>query len=96
MPVLLSFKQGDWKNALGYYQQASEQDPNNSHALLAIARVNQELQKYPDAKAGYEKLKAIDPELASQYAYLGEGKESGARATEVAAERKVVLWESGE
>lgn len=92
----LYFKQGDWKNALGYYQQANEMDPANPYALLAIARANQELQNYPDAKAGYEKLKAINPELAGHYAYLGEGKESGARAAEVESERKVVLWESGE
>ena len=73
----LCFKRGDWKDALSYYQQANEMDPGNPHALLAIARTNQELQNYPEARASYEKLKATNPEFASQYAYLGEGKESG-------------------
>ena len=101
LPALLNlghlyFRKSDWKNALIYYQQASEVGPGNPHALLALARVNQELQKYPDAKTSYEKLKAISPDLASQHPYLGEGKESGLRAAEAASGRKVVLWESGE
>ena len=101
LPALLNlghlyFRKSDWKNALSYYQQANEMDPSNPHALLALTRVNQELQNHPAAKGSYEKLKTISPELASQYAYLGEAKESGTRAAEVESERKVVLWESGE
>ena len=92
----LYFRKSDWKNALSYYQQASDLDPGNPHALLALARVNQELRNYPDAKASYEKLKEINPELASQFAYLGEGKENGTRAEEVTVTRKAVLWETEE
>ena len=99
LPTLLNlghlyFRQGDWKNALSYYQQANDLDPSNPHTLLAMARVNQELQNYSDAKASYEKLKAINPDLASQYAYLAEGRESGTRAANISSERIVVLWES--
>ena len=57
----LYFTKGDWKNALLSYQQASEIDPRNPHTLLSLARVNQELQNYGDAKKSYDKLKAIDP-----------------------------------
>ena len=101
LPALLNlghlyFRKSDWKNALIYYQQASDIDPGDPHALLALARVSQELQSYKDAKISYEKLKAKNPELASQYAYLGEGKESGTRAAEVTSQRNVVLWESEE
>jgi tetratricopeptide (TPR) repeat protein len=101
LPALLNlghlyFRKSDLKNALSYYQQASDLDPGNPHALLALARVNQELQNYPNAKASYVKLKEISPDLASQYAYLGEGKGSGTRAAEVPSERKVVLWETEE
>jgi tetratricopeptide (TPR) repeat protein len=90
----LYFTKGDWKNALLSYQQASEMDPRNPRTLLALARVNQELQNYPDAKSSYEKLKAVNPELASQFAFLGEGKETGARAADIQSERKVMLWET--
>jgi tetratricopeptide (TPR) repeat protein len=99
LPTLLNlghlyFTQGNWQNALLSYQQASEMDPRNPHTLLALARVNQELQNYPDAKSSYEKLKAVDPTLAGEFAFLGEGKETGARAADIQTERKVILWES--
>jgi tetratricopeptide (TPR) repeat protein len=71
-------------------------DPRNAHTLLSLARVNQEMQNYDGAKQNYEKLKAIDPTLAGQFAFLGEGKEGGTRAADVETERKVILWETGE
>jgi tetratricopeptide (TPR) repeat protein len=84
----------DWKNALAFYRQAGEVDPNNPYALLALARVNQELQNYPDAKKSYERLKAINPDLASQHAYLGEAEEGGTRAADVESQRAAVVWET--
>jgi tetratricopeptide (TPR) repeat protein len=92
----LYYRRGDWKNALASYQQASEMDPRNPHTLLGLARVNQELQNYAAAKQSYEKLKAVNPDLASQFAYLGEAKESGARAADIQSARKAVLWETTE
>jgi tetratricopeptide (TPR) repeat protein len=101
LPALLNlghlyFSKGDWKNALVSYQQASDLDPSNPHTLLALARVNQELQNYADAKYEYEKLKTISPSLAGEFAYLGQGKETGARAADASSERKAVLWETEE
>ena len=101
LPALLNighlyFQQSRWKEALGYYQQASDIDPANPRTLLALTRANQELKNYSDATALYEKLRAISPELASQFTYLGEGKESGTRAAEVAFERNRVIWETAE
>ena len=92
----LYFTQGDWKAALASYQQASEMDPSNAHTVLALARVSQELQNYADAKASYERLKKMDPALAGQFAFLGEGKDTGSRAADVATERKAILWETAE
>ena len=101
LPALLNlgnlyFLKENWKDALSCYSQANEIVPNNPHVLLGLAKVNQELQNFADLKKNYDKLKAIDPTLASQYAYLGEGKESGARAADVATERKAVIWENAE
>jgi tetratricopeptide (TPR) repeat protein len=90
---LYCFKK-DWKSALALYQRASETDPNNPHTLLALTRVNQELQNYADAKNSYQRLKELNPTLASQFAYLGEGKESGARAADVESQRAAVIWET--
>jgi tetratricopeptide (TPR) repeat protein len=90
----LYYSNKDWKNALALYQQAGELDPNNPHTLLALARVNQELLNYADAKKSYEKLRELNPALASQFAYLGEAKETGTRAAEVQSQRTAVIWET--
>jgi tetratricopeptide (TPR) repeat protein len=79
---------------LEFYQQASDVDTNNPHTLLALARVNQELQNYDDAKKSYQRLKELNPTLASQFADLGEAKESGTRAADVESQRKAVIWET--
>jgi len=92
----LYFIQGNWKDALALYQQASELDPGNAHTVLALARVNQEMQNYDDATLNYKKLKSMDPTLAGQFAFLGEGEEAGSRAAYVATEQKAILWENGE
>ncbi len=89
----LYFAKSDWKDALSLYQRASETDPNNDHVLLALARASQELQDYAAAKQDYEKLKAINPTLAQQFAYLGESQESGTRAADVQRQRMAVIWE---
>ncbi len=50
------YLQQDWQNARKDYQQASELQPDNARVILAVARVNQELENYGDAKRNYEKL----------------------------------------
>jgi tetratricopeptide (TPR) repeat protein len=101
LPALLNlghlyFTQGDWRNALDSYRQAGEMDPRNPHTLLGLARVYQEMQNYAEAKQSYEKLKAVNPVLASQFAWLGEAKEGGTRAADISTQRKTVSWESEE
>ena len=99
LPALLNlgnlyFIHNNWKDALSYYRQASDLDPNNPHALLAISKADEQLRNYGEMKQKYEKLKGIDPALAEKYAYLGEGTETGSRAADVATERLTVLWEN--
>jgi tetratricopeptide (TPR) repeat protein len=99
MPAILNmgnllFTQGDWKGSLQYFNQAAELDPKNDHVLLSLAKANQELQNYDDAKKNYDRLKGLNPGLAAQYAYLGGGgADQGSRATDVATERSSVIWE---
>jgi tetratricopeptide (TPR) repeat protein len=90
----LYYSRKDWKNALTLYQQAGEASPNDPHTLLALARVNQELQNYADAKNNYERLKAVNPTLASEFAYLEGTNESEARAADVEHQRAAVMWET--
>ena len=89
----LCFKRENWNDALTYYQQARELDPTNSTVLLALARVNQELQKFDEARADYDALKSTDPGLAAQFSYLGDAPEGRTRAVEAATARSAVLWD---
>lgn len=89
----LYFIQDKWKQSMQYYQQALDIDPQNSHALLAIAKADQQLSNFDDLKQKYDQLKQLDPKLASEYAYLGEGASTGGRATDIATQRRTVLWE---
>jgi tetratricopeptide (TPR) repeat protein len=99
LPALLNmghlcFIRNDFDGALGYYQQASAIDPKNPHALLAIAKVDQELKNYDDMKQKYDQLRELDPTLATQYAYLSTPSDTGSRATDIGTERRRVLWEN--
>ena len=90
----LSFTHSNWDDALSFYRQASDLDPDNPHVLLAIAKTDEQLKNYGEMKQKYEKLKDLDPATAENYAYLGEGTETGSRAADVASERLTVIWEN--
>lgn len=101
MPAILNlghlyFRNSDWKSALAIYRQASDMDPSNARTLLALARVNQELKNYSDVKKSYDRLKTLDPAMAAQFAYLGEGTETGTRAANVESERTAITWETAQ
>lgn len=90
----LAYLEQDWLNAQRYYQRASDLAPNSSHVLLAVARVNQELENYGNVKRSYAQLRQIDPVLAQRYSYLAMGATGGnARAADVEAQRMEVVWE---
>jgi tetratricopeptide (TPR) repeat protein len=91
----LYYQKDDWNSALKYYELANELAPNTPRLVLALAKANRELKNYAVAQAGYEKLKKLDPGLASQFAYLASS-DSGGRASDVASERSAVLWEGEE
>jgi tetratricopeptide (TPR) repeat protein len=90
----LYFIHSNWKDALSYYEQASDLDPNNPHVLLAIAKADEQFKNFGEMKQKYEKLKDLDPALAEKYAYLGEGTDTGSRAADVETQRLTVLWET--
>lgn len=98
VPALLNlgnlyYLKEDWKDALSYYQQANEIVPNNAHVLLALSRVNRELQDYAEMKRNFDKLTSIDRELADHYSYLGQPQEKESRAASIGNEKIAVIWE---
>jgi hypothetical protein len=87
------FLQGKYADALGYYNKAMAASPKDATVLLAVARVNAALGKFDSALSSYDKLKGLDPELASKYAYLGGGADSGTRAAEAEKAKGDLLWQ---
>jgi len=87
------FLQGKYSDALAYYVKALVALPGDAKALLAVARVDSALGRYDAALASYDKLKAADPALASKYAYLGGGSDSGQRAADAEKTKGDLLWQ---
>jgi len=87
------FLKGEYDEALRYYQDALEQDSQNRTALLGSARCNHEMENYGLSGENYEKLKEIDPQLASNFAYLNFKGEEAHRASELANIGSTVVWE---
>jgi tetratricopeptide (TPR) repeat protein len=77
--------------ALAYYNRAYVKDPANPKVLLAAAKTNHDLEKYDTAKKLYAELKAKDPDLAAQFAYLDLKEDGATRAANAAAVN--VEWE---
>jgi len=97
VPALLNmgniyFLQNNMKQAQKYYTLAAEQKPDDPKTLLCIARVNHELENYGTVRELYQKLKAMDPDLASRFAYLDLRGEEALRAAEAAREKEVMVW----
>ena len=67
--------------------------PNDAKVLLAVARGNEALEKYAAAKDSFDKLKTIDPGLASRYAFLGTGGGDSTRAASAERTKGDVLWQ---
>ena len=63
---------GDSENAISYYKSASDDDEFLlvDHALFSLARVNEDIKNYEEAKAAYEKLNGLHP--SSSWAQLAK------------------------
>ena len=98
VPALLNmgniFYLSDQKvKALDYYNRAYAKDPENPKVMLAVAKVNHDLENYFAVKNLYAELKVRDPDLALQFAYLDLKGEEATRAADAAGVNGVVVWE---
>jgi hypothetical protein len=71
---------GDGDKGLEYYDRAQKREPDNAAVVLAIARVNHDIENCGEVAKLYAQLKQLDPKLAAKYAYLGlKGRGGDAR-----------------
>jgi tetratricopeptide (TPR) repeat protein len=97
VPTLLNlgniyYLNGEYDQAMSYYERASNEDPDNAKAVLCVARVNHEMENYGTVRKQYDKLKKLDPELATRFAYLDLKGEEAVRAAEAAKIKEAVVW----
>jgi len=89
----LSYVNDQKEKALEYYNRAFAKDAANPRVLLAVAKVCHDLEDYYRSRKVCAELKATDPGLALQFAYLELKGEAATRAADVAGENGTVVWE---
>jgi tetratricopeptide (TPR) repeat protein len=79
--------------ALEYYEQAQQLSQESPALLLALARTNHELENYGLVARSYNRLKELDPALATRFAYLDFRGEEGKRAAQASGIANTVVWD---
>jgi len=90
----ICYERGDLRKALGYYQLSHDREPNNTRALLYVARVNHDLENYGEVRVAYDALKKLDPALAAQFGYLDLRGEEATRAANLSQAKELMFWEA--
>lgn len=88
----INYLKSDFDAAIEHFGRAYQKDPNNTAALLGLARANQRLENYGAVKKYYGELKKADPSLAEQFAYLDLRGEEATRAAEISKADEVIVW----
>jgi len=89
----LDFYRKEMKKALQWYSRAVAIAPENPMAVLAMSKVNYEMENYGEAKKFYETLVRIGPDLARQFNYLDFRGDETSRAADIAQLKSILLWE---
>lgn len=86
---------GDLPRAARAYEDALMNEPDNTAALLGLARVEHERENFGSAREAYAKLARLDAALAERFAYLDpDGAADGeSRANDAGRLRTAVEWE---
>jgi len=89
----IKFLSQKFEEAREYYQRAAVLVPEHPSVLLALARVNHELENYGNSRSAYENLKQVNPALARKYSYLELSVNSGSRAASGMSVYSDLIWE---
>jgi len=82
-----------WGEALLAFQRAAERAPDSTFVLLGLARACYGLERHAEVRRHYDRLKAVDPELAGRFAFLVVSRKGEDRATLTSGLDPQVLWE---
>jgi tetratricopeptide (TPR) repeat protein len=88
----IQYLAGEYAKALRYYERALKKAPHDSHVLLCNARANHALEDYASAKELFDRVKAMDAELAKRFSYLEMRGAEAARASDAAGTKETVVW----
>lgn len=91
----ISYLREDHFRALDFYRQAEVLRPDSIAILAGLARTQYELEQYEGARDDYNRLVVRDPEIANEYAYIGDQSSAVGRAA-AAQDRGRTLWEDDE
>ncbi|MDR1288482.1 MAG: LPXTG cell wall anchor domain-containing protein [Treponema sp.] len=88
----VAFLERRFPESLGYFGRALEQAPDNSIAILGMARSCYELNDFASSDSWYAELRRRDPGLAREYGYLASFFETRGRAYSLADRLNTALW----
>jgi tetratricopeptide (TPR) repeat protein len=86
------FLRGDMDESLRYFEKAATISPENPKILLGIARIHHAQENFGSARRLYERVSALDPELASRFAYLDLRGEEAVRAGRMEEMTRLTIW----
>lgn len=81
--------------SLNYYDRALSIDPDNTKALLGVARVSYEVNDYNLVNSSLAKLEEKSPEMAARFSYLGSESTDLGRASQ-ALVKDITEWDEEE
>jgi hypothetical protein len=83
----IAFLLQDYETALAWFELAYEQNPNDSIAVLGLARTYYELDRYEETDRFFEQARELDPNVAEEYSYLSARISDAAGRASAAADR---------
>lgn len=82
----------DYDRATNWYNEVLASDPNNTLAMIGLARCAYELGNYKDCDRWYATVFNTDIELARKYSYLGAFESTSGRSFSLADRLENTIW----
>lgn len=82
----------EWESAAGYFRRVLAAQPDNTTALVGLARAMYEQDQFGESDALYSRLEALNPKLAGEYSYLASRMGGDAARAASALDRGKTLW----